>query len=148
LFLYLGAFVPFLTEFSAGVLGIYLGLQVDRAKEQKKKNQDRNDLFNNLNVELKEIEGMLGRNDRLFFDIWDSAISSGQLMLLHSEQVIKLSRVYRLVKICDYEAQTLRRVREEIGSFRRWTDAPIELRERINELGRNQKNLEKNWIQK
>jgi hypothetical protein len=49
---------------------------------------------------------------RLYPDIWDSAVTSGQLELLTSEQVTKLANVYRKIKGTDYEAIRVRDARE------------------------------------
>lgn len=43
---------------------------------------------------------------------WDSAVSSGKLDLLDSEQLSKLTKVYRMIKGTDYEAIRVRDAKE------------------------------------
>ena len=120
LFFFLGAFVSFLTEFSAGLLGIYLGLQLDRIREQRKKNQNKKDLLHQLHTELEEIKTKLFPQTKsvlmLYPDIWNSAISSGQIRLLNSEQITKFTKVFRFIRGTQYEAERVRDAIEEYNS--------------------------------
>ena len=61
---------------------------------------------------------LVGMGYRLYPDIWDSAISSGQIRLLNSEQVTILAEVYRFIKGTAYEAK---RVRDFVEDRRRAT---------------------------
>jgi len=105
--------------------------------------------LNALHTELKEIRKKLtGKGNLLFPDIWNSAVSSGQVRLLNSEQVTKLAKVYRAIKGQEYEAKRLRDVAEdyrksksgygylqiENGSYERWTDYSFECIMREEEL--------------
>ena len=149
-------FLQFLAEFTAGFLGILIGFSIERYRESGKKNQDRKDLLRDLHDELEEIKGKLtGKAFMLYPDIWDSAISSGQIRLLNSEQVTKLAKVYRQIKGTEYEAQWVRRAGEDHRScdtplrdklWRRWNtlsniqrDREKKLRAEIDEL------LEEKW---
>ena len=105
----------FLTEFLAGLFGIFLAFTLDRAIDEKKKRQDKKDLLRDLYTELEVIRSNLtGKGNLHFPDIWESAISSGQIRLLESEQVRKLANIYHDVKGTEYEAIRCRDLAEEI----------------------------------
>ena len=94
--------------------GVFLAFMLDRAIDWRKKRLDRKCLVRDLRNELEEIRGKLTGNGNLHFpDIWDSAVSSGQIRLLSSEQVMKLASVYRDVKGIEYEAKRVRDLAEE-----------------------------------
>jgi hypothetical protein len=96
-------------ELLATFLGVFAAFSLDRLIDWIKNFRSREDLKRDLRNELEEIRGKLtGRGLRLYPDIWDSAISSGQIRLLNSEQVRKLRNVYDLVKGTDYEAMRVR----------------------------------------
>lgn len=85
----------------------------DEILEQKK--QDRKDLLQDLFNELGVIKSNLTGKGKLHFpDIWESAISSGQIRLLESEHVRKLASIYHDVKGMEYEAIRCRDLAEEI----------------------------------
>ncbi|MDH5780895.1 MAG: hypothetical protein OEZ29_09920, partial [Candidatus Bathyarchaeota archaeon] len=73
-------------------------------------------------LRIEEIEEtrqkLVGMGYLLYPDIWDSAISSGQIRLLNSEQVTILAEVYRFIKGTAYEAK---RVRDFVEDRRRAT---------------------------
>lgn len=107
----------FLTEFSAGLLGVYLAFTLDRTVENRKKEKERKDLLCDLRDELEESKAKLtGKGNLHFPDIWKSAISSGQIRLLTSEQVRKLSKVYRRIQAIEYEAKVVRQNREILAT--------------------------------
>ena len=111
---FLGSLFPsFLTEFTAGVLGILIGFGLDRRIDAWKNERDKKDLLSDLRNELEEIKDKLKGVHLLYPDIWDSAISSGQIRLLNSEQVRKLASVYRYIKETDYEVLRLRDAEED-----------------------------------
>lgn len=111
-------FLGFLTEFTAGMLGVLWAFSIERHRRLGKENRDRKDLLDDLRAELEEIKQTTSgkkdtRRQRLFPDVWESGVSSGQLRLLSSEQVKKLSKVYRYVKDLDNERRRVRDAEEE-----------------------------------
>jgi hypothetical protein len=108
-------FFGFLTEFLAGLFGVLLAFTLDRAIDEKKRRQDKEDLLRDLSTELGVIKSNLtGKGNLHFPDIWESAISSGQIRLLDSEQVRKLASIYHDVKGMEYEAIRCRDLAEKI----------------------------------
>lgn len=111
-------------------IGVFLAFLLDRFIDWRKMNRDRRSLLSELHTELVGIKTNLTGEGKLHFpDIWESAVSSGQLRLLNSEQVAKLASVYKQVKGLEYEAKRTRDLAEEY----RITDAtkavvPNELR--------------------
>lgn len=110
----------FLTELSRllaqlGVtfFGVYLAFWMDKRNERNKDEQKRQNLLKDLQFELETIIDNLGKGNLHFPDLWDSAISSGQIRLLESEQVRKLSSVYHDVKGAEYEAKWVRQAKED-----------------------------------
>lgn len=115
-------------------LGVFLAFSLDRAIDWGKRKQDRRDLLHDLREELEESKKKLTSQGILLYpDIWESAISSGQIRLLNSEQVTKLARVYRFIKGTDYEATRVRDVGEDYEGKRLREDS-IALSERWREL--------------
>ena len=103
-------------------LGVFLAFTLDRAIDMYYNRRDRRDLLRDLHNELEETKGKLtGAASMLYPDIWDSAISSGQIRLLKSEQVTKLARVYRRIKGTQYEAMRLRDAAED---YRKMSKTP------------------------
>jgi hypothetical protein len=97
--------------------GVFLAFTFDRIIDRRKENHAKKDLLRNLCFELNELKSKLtGAAYRLYPDIWDSAIASGQLSLLSSEQITKLTKVYSLVKGTDYEAIRVRDAEEAFKS--------------------------------
>jgi hypothetical protein len=138
--------------------GVFLAFMFDRGVDWYRNRQKKRSLRHDLHNELKVIRDKLtGKGNLHFPDIWDSAISSGQIRLLESEQVRKLTSVYRDVKGIEYEAKRVRDLAEEVRIatakgvltsdmaflWNRYTsiqkDRETKLREKINEL------LEEKW---
>jgi hypothetical protein len=95
--------------------GVFLAFMFDRGVDWFKNRQKKRSLRHDLHNELKVIRDKLtGKGNLHFPDIWDSAISSGQIRLLESEQVRKLTSVYRDVKGIEYEAKRVRDMAEEV----------------------------------
>jgi len=94
--------------------GVFLAFLFDRLIDWNNRKRNKKNLLRDLHDELKEIRGKLrGQVFLLYPDIWDSAISSGQIRLLTSEQVTKLATVYRFIKGTDYEAMRVRDAKED-----------------------------------
>jgi len=109
-----GKQIDFLVEFSAGILGVVAGFSLARSRERWRNEQTKKDLLHNLREELEGIKSKLTGEGHLHFpDIWDSAVSSGQILLLSSEQVTKLASVYRNVRGTEHEAKRVRDLAEE-----------------------------------
>jgi hypothetical protein len=105
----------FLTEFLAGLFGVFLAFTLDRAINEQQKRKDKENLLTDLFTELTVIKRNLNGKGNLHFpDIWESAISSGQIRLLNSEQVRKLASIYHDVKGMEYEAIRCRDLAEKI----------------------------------
>ena len=113
-------FFSFLTSWSAGFLGILLGFALDRWIEQIKDNRVNKDFRSLIRDELTDIRGKIYPQTESVFmlypEIWDSLISSGVIRLLSSEQVTKLSKVYKFIKGTQYEAEWVRRAIEEFNN--------------------------------
>jgi len=107
----------FMTGFSAGVLGILIAFYLDRKVEQSSNNRLKKDFLHLLRDELQEINSNIYPNTEsvymLYPEIWDSIISSSIIRLFSSEQVVKLTKVYRSIKGTQYEAEWIRRAIEE-----------------------------------
>lgn len=116
-FVFMSYYFDFVTEFLAVVLGIALVFYIDRYSESEKNKQDRRDLLRNLRVELVTIKGT-AKDKRIYTDIWDSAISSGKLSsLISSQQVIKLTRIYRSIRELDNERRLVEQIEEDYYSL-------------------------------
>ena len=111
---FLAELVRLFPQFAVTFLGVFLAFLLDRAIDWRNRRRDRRDLLRDLRDELEETKDKLtGKALMLYPDIWDSAISSGQIRLLNSEQVTKLAKVYRLIKGTEYEAGRVRDVAED-----------------------------------
>lgn len=109
----------FLTEFSAGMLGILFGFGIERNIELKRKTEDKKDLIKDIKEELIVMKEKLSGNVYLLYpDIWDSAVSSGQIRLLGSKKVRELATIYRSIKGNNYEAQRVRDAKEELEKYK------------------------------
>ena len=107
-------FFDYLTEFSATMLGVLFAFNLNRHLESRKQEQVKNDLLCDICDELKESRDKLNGNSNLHFpDIWKSAISSGQVRLLSSEQVRKISSVYEQIQAIEYEAKWVKQTKED-----------------------------------
>lgn len=95
--------------------GVFLAFMLDRGIEWYKKRRSKNDLLKDLHTELEESRDKATGDANLHFpDIWKSAISSGQIRLLDSEQVRKLAKVYREIQAVEYEAKWVRQAKEDL----------------------------------
>jgi hypothetical protein len=105
--------VTLVLELSVTFFGVFLAFMLDRLIDWRKEQHTKEELLKNLSCELNELKKSLtGDVYRLFPDVWDSAVSSGQLDLLDSEQLSKLTKVYRIIKGTDYEAIRVRDAKE------------------------------------
>jgi hypothetical protein len=108
----------FLSGLLAGIFGILIGFSLDRVSETRKDNQTKNDFLNLIREELVETKNSIYPQKEgvyvLYTGIWDSVISSGVVRLLSTEQVSKLSRVYKAIKSASYEAEWIGRNSEEL----------------------------------
>ena len=105
--------VALVLELSVTFFGVFLAFMLDRLIDWRKEQQAKKELLKNLSYELNELKKSLtGDAYRLYPDVWDSAVSSGQLNLLSSEQLNKLTKVYHTVKGTDYEAIRVRDAKE------------------------------------
>jgi hypothetical protein len=93
--------------------GVFLAFMLDRVIDWRKEQQSKTELLKNISCELNELKkSLIGDVYRLYPDVWDSAIASGKLDLLNSEQLKKLTNVYRKIKGTDYEAVRVRDAKE------------------------------------
>ena len=107
-------FFNYLTEFSAGMLGVMFAFNLERKLESRRKEQDRKELFVAIRDELEENLGKIKRQKYpLYIDVWSSAISSGQIRLLKSIDVRKFTHIYGRIKEIDYEAIRVRDAEED-----------------------------------
>jgi hypothetical protein len=113
-------YLPFITEFIAGLLGVFIAFSLDRYIDLWKNENERKKLLLDLRLELdtitEQIKPLLNRLDLpviFYSDIWDSAISSGQLRLLSSEQLMQFSRLYKLIRENNVTAERLLDLDEE-----------------------------------
>jgi hypothetical protein len=93
--------------------GVFLAFMLDRlidwARDQKAKQY----LLRNLVYELNKVKNNLaGEPTRLYHDAYDSAVASGKLNLLTSEQVIKIVGVYLKIRSSNYGAIRARIAKE------------------------------------
>jgi hypothetical protein len=100
-------------ELAVTFSGVFLAFMLDRVIDWRKEQQAKKELLKNLSCELNELKKSLtGDAYKLYPDIWDSAVTSGKLELLNSEQLTKLTNVYRKIKGTDYEAVRVRDAKE------------------------------------
>ncbi len=107
-------FFSFITEFFAGALGVLLAFSIESDNERTREKTKKEDLCRDLRDELREIQRTIGKEVMFFPDIWDSAIASGQLRLLSSDQTIVLTNVYRDVRRIQDDALRIRELDEKI----------------------------------
>ena len=107
----------FLTGLLAGIFGILIGFSLDRVSEVDKDNQTKTDFLNLIREELTDTKNNIYPQKKetyiLYTDIWDSMISTGVIRLLTTQQVTKLSKVYKSIKGASYEAEYFRRNSKE-----------------------------------
>jgi len=121
---------------------------LNRAIDVRNRGQDKRDLLRDLHDELKETRSKLtGKANLLFPDIWKSAISSGQIRLLNSEQVTKLARVYRDIQATEYDAKWVKQAREDYQAEGHPTTLKI-LLDRWVEYSKRQEEREKDLCKK
>jgi hypothetical protein len=129
--------------------GVFLAFSLDRAIDWLKDRRNKQGLLSRLHTELGEIKEKLTGEGHLHFpDIWDSAISSGQIRLLDAEQVRRLSSVYRDVKAVEYEARRVRDLAEEIRVAKAKGHVPNELNYLWSQYSALQRNSEEKLREK
>ena len=75
--------------------GVLIAFAIARAYDWLKNWRDKGKLLQSLNRELQDCTGKLtGKGNLIPIDMWQSAIASGKVMLLSSEQQEKLGRIY------------------------------------------------------
>lgn len=95
-------------------VGLSLAFLLDRAIDRYRDYHNKRILLNELHLELEKIkDGLRSVGNLLYTDIWDSAISSGQVRLLEAKQLAELTRVYAFIKGTSYEAKRLRDAAED-----------------------------------
>jgi hypothetical protein len=105
--------VALVLELAVTFFGVFLAFMLDRLIDWRKEQKAKEELLRNLACELNRMkDNLTGDAYRLYPDIWDSAVSSGQLKLLDSDQLSKLTNVYRKIKDTDYEATRVREAKE------------------------------------
>jgi len=111
----------FLSGLLAGIFGILIGFSLERVSEVNKSNQTKNDFLKLIREELTDTKNNIYPQKEgvhvLYSDIWDSVISSGVIRLLTTEQVTKLSRVYKSIKVVSYEAEWVGRNSDELDNL-------------------------------
>jgi|SRR5208283_4138609 len=111
----------FLSGLLAGIFGILIGFSIDRSSDVNKDNQTKDDFLNLIREELTDTKNSIYPQKEgvyiLYTDIWDSVISSGVIRLLTTEQVTKLSRVYKSIKSASYEAEWIGLNSEDLDSL-------------------------------
>lgn len=114
-------YTTFFVGFVATFFGVLFAFNLDRVVDFQKSDRDKKDLKRLLHNELEYLKSRIYPQEKnsvymLYPDIWDFAVSSGQLRLLDSEQVIKIVNVYRSVKGTSYEASRIRDAIEEFNN--------------------------------
>jgi len=75
--------------------GVLIAFAIARAYDWLKNWRDKGKLLQSLNRELQDCTSKLtGKGNLIPIDMWQSAIASGKVMLLSSEQQEKLGRIY------------------------------------------------------
>jgi hypothetical protein len=148
--------LDFIVTWGAGLLGILTGFAMDRMIEQTKEEQVKKDFLTLIHDELVEIKGKIPPQTQtpymLYPEIWDSFVSSGLIRLLSSEQVKKLSSVYKFIKGTQYEAEWVRRAVEDVerehkaSSLERYKSLQVAYFERGTQLSQEiEKLLKEKW---
>ena len=135
-------FVEFLILFSAGFLGILVSLTLNESMETGKDKRIARDFLNLIHMELAEIKNDVDTKKSHVFIvytyIWDSMVSSGLLRLLTSDQVGKLSVLYKEIKGASYESERVNHIYEELKN------AMMRTPEVLNALPIAEKNVAEN----
>jgi len=93
--------------------GVFLAFMLDRLIDWTRDQKTKQYLLRNLAYELNKVKNNLaGEPTRLYHDAYDSAIASGKLNLLSSEQVMKIANVYVKVRNANYRAIRARIAKE------------------------------------
>lgn len=134
--------VEFIILFSAGFLGILVSLTLNETQQKKKDSEIARDFLNLIHKELTEIKNDVDTQKSdvfiVYTYIWDSMVSSGLLRLLTSDQVSKLSVLYKEIKGASYEAEWVKRAYEGLKY------APMQTNEVLNALPIAEKNVDEN----
>jgi hypothetical protein len=88
--------------------GVFLAFTLDRLIDYRKEQRIKHVLLRNLAHELKRLkEALSGEAKRLDHDIYDSAVASGRLNFLASEQLMEITDVYTKIKNTDIRAMSV-----------------------------------------
>jgi hypothetical protein len=88
--------------------GVFLAFMLDRLIDYRKEQRIKHVLLRNLGYELNRLkEALSGEAKRLDHDVYDSAIASGRLNFLASEQLMKITDVYTKIKNADIRAMSV-----------------------------------------
>jgi intein/homing endonuclease len=88
--------------------GVFLAFMLDRLIDYRKEQRIKHVLLRNLAHELNRLkEALSGEAKRLGHDVYDSAVASGRLNFLASEQLMKITDVYTKIKNADIRAMSV-----------------------------------------
>jgi hypothetical protein len=94
-------------------VGVFLAFLLDRIIEREKERETKKELLRNFSHELNRIKGELNEEANLLYpDIYESALTSGRLNLLNTEQITKITNVYGKIREQEHEAMRLRDAKE------------------------------------
>ena len=110
----LSIFFNFITEFFAGLFGVLIAFLIQYNQKKRDEQIQRENLCRDLRDELQEIKRNMEKETLFFPDIWDSAIASGQLRLLNSDQTRVLTNVYRDVRRIEHDSLRITEIEEEL----------------------------------
>jgi len=86
-------------------------LTLDQIKGQQKRAH--NKFLRDIYIELKRNSAWLvGKGHILNTDVWDSGISSGSVLVIDSEELEELSKIYHTIETNIYEAKICRQAAE------------------------------------
>ena len=85
--------------------GVFLAFMLDRLIDWRRDEKIKKVLLRNIVHELKRVkDDLTGEVKRLDHDVYDSAVASGRLNFLASEQLMKITDVYTKIKNADIRA--------------------------------------------
>jgi len=88
--------------------GVLLAFAISRLYDWWKDQREKRKLLQSLKRELKDcLERLEGKARLVPIDIWQSAIASGKVMLLSSEQLEKLGRIYHGLSNHNFDSKKL-----------------------------------------
>lgn len=88
--------------------GVLLAFTISRSYDWLKNRRQRRKLLQSLKRELKDcLERLDGRARLVPIEMWQSAIASGKVMLLSSEQLEKLGRIYHALSNHNFDSKKL-----------------------------------------